>query len=1365
MSTPASDLYQQNAGVRALNSGPIVIRTYNDLSGNNTYFLGKYDIPISSNYVLITSADGKLAPSNAIYVSSIAGSTMNASIVSASTVSASTVSASTVISQFINYSTLSGSTISTNSLAVTNLIASNISVSSLALDKFLSLTGSTITTNTQIVNSTLLVSTLIAANISVSSLALDKFSTLTGSSIIASTLVISTITTNTQIVNSTLVVSTLTATNINIPTVTSDKFSTLTGSSIIASTLAISTITTNTQIVNSTLVVSTLTATNINIPTVTSDKFSTLTGSSIIASTLLISTITSNTIVVKSTLLVSTLIATNISVSSLALDKFSTLTGSSIIASTLAISTITSNTQIVNSTLLVSTLTATNVGIGTTTPQYNLDVAGTVRNSVNMFADNSAQITATPALDYTTFGQNLTAISQLPSNNYNGCAISANGQYQVVTTNGIYYSSNYGQSWTLTQFGTIFYGIAMSASGQYVVVCSNMSPYIIYISSNYGQTWVSTGQQLSGVSGCITMSASGQYISAVSKSNQIYISNNNGITWQTISLSNSAICVIMSASGQYQIVGTNAACYYSLNYGQTWQQSTGTPNNGTNIALTMSASGQYAIAAVYPIGLYSSSDYGKSWSTISSSPTLIYTLSMSASGQYVIGGQYNNINNTHYIYYSINYGINWIQTSYSSSSNYWNSCEMSSSGQYLLVANTNGNVVKSITEFPPQMITSQSTTASTALNISAPNITIGQNVGIFLGKNTDINNYGMMGFQYVDSNSAYNYLYLGMASNAILCINSIGYVGIGTTNPASLFTVNGLITCGNINASPSVSITAGPSTLINYSLFGQIWTPVSSLPVGSYKSCAMSANGKYRIVTRSLLSGIYVSSDYGQTWSITTTAFIVSNVAISANGQYAITSVSQNGGSNGNILISPNFGQGWGYTPSLDTLGWYDGKPAISSDGRYMIIVSGMTQQIMRSANYGQTWTYVGPSLLWGSVAMSSSGQYQYATTYNIAGFGYYSSDYGLTWTQSTGTAPSNRGYKCSMSSSGLFVYIAFGNVGGIYISSNAGQTWTASNLGNASIVATSESGQYAIASSVFGTSPYYLYYSTNYGQNWTASSYSSPNSNEWKSIALSASGQYAFVLHESTSVLQVSSELSATSAPLLNMVTTDPNPFTALSLLASNITSSTSNYGIVIGKSASNSNSFQILYNYIGLDSTFNNLSISTYNNKIILTVIANGNVGIGINPLTPLHVNGTITSGSILPLSDNLYNIGSIPNRFAAVHAANGTIQTSDSSEKDLILLPYGLNEVMQVSTIMYKWKSQALLPDTDPSKNFKYYGVCADQLSNIFPELIYNEDPNVPMQLNYSELIPVVIKAIQEQSEQITILTQRLTSAGIP
>ena len=145
---------------------------------------------------------------------------------------------------------------------------------------------------------------------------------------------------------------------------------------------------------------------------------------------------------------------------------------------------------------------------------------------------------------------------------------------------------------------------------------------------------------------------------------------------------------------------------------------------------------------------------------------------------------------------------------------------------------------------------------------------------------------------------------------------------------------------------------------------------------------------------------------------------------------------------------------------------------------------------------------------------------------------------------------------------------------------------------------------------------------------------------------------------------------------------------------------------------------------------------------------------------------------NGNIIPGIDNAYSAGLSGNRFTAVYASGGVITTSDSSEKDLTILPYGLNELIQIRTIMYKWKSQALLPDTNPEKNFQYYGICADQLSAIFPELVYNEDPNVPMQLNYSELIPVVIKAVQEQNviiqkqaEQITELKQRLAAAGIP
>ena len=155
---------------------------------------------------------------------------------------------------------------------------------------------------------------------------------------------------------------------------------------------------------------------------------------------------------------------------------------------------------------------------------------------------------------------------------------------------------------------------------------------------------------------------------------------------------------------------------------------------------------------------------------------------------------------------------------------------------------------------------------------------------------------------------------------------------------------------------------------------------------------------------------------------------------------------------------------------------------------------------------------------------------------------------------------------------------------------------------------------------------------------------------------------------------------------------------------------------------------------------------NISTLNTNILTTSTFNVSTMIS-------NASNTITvRGSVFPSADITYGLGSGSFRFTTVYASGGVITTSDSSEKDLILLPYGLNEVMQVKTIMYKWKSQALLPDTDLTKHFQYYGICADQLSAIFPELVYNEDPNVPMQLNYSELIPVVIKAIQEQNDSI-------------
>jgi hypothetical protein len=73
----STDRNNQISGITSVSSGPLILRTYNNQSGNNTYLVTNYEYPVSSNYVLITSSGGQLAPSNNFYVSSISASTMN----------------------------------------------------------------------------------------------------------------------------------------------------------------------------------------------------------------------------------------------------------------------------------------------------------------------------------------------------------------------------------------------------------------------------------------------------------------------------------------------------------------------------------------------------------------------------------------------------------------------------------------------------------------------------------------------------------------------------------------------------------------------------------------------------------------------------------------------------------------------------------------------------------------------------------------------------------------------------------------------------------------------------------------------------------------------------------------------------------------------------------------------------------------------------------------------------------------------------------------------------------------------------------------------------------------------------------------
>ena len=112
--------------------------------------------------------------------------------------------------------------------------------------------------------------------------------------------------------------------------------------------------------------------------------------------------------------------------------------------------------------------------------------------------------------------------------------------------------------------------------------------------------------------------------------------------------------------------------------------------------------------------------------------------------------------------------------------------------------------------------------------------------------------------------------------------------------------------------------------------------------------------------------------------------------------------------------------------------------------------------------------------------------------------------------------------------------------------------------------------------------------------------------------------------------------------------------------------------------------------------------------------------------------------------PSISNTVSLGSNNNLWSFVYAANGMIQTSDHRfKKDIRSFSYGLKTVIDLNPISYRWK--------DRKDKKTHLGLIAQEVQLIVPEIVYDENSEA-LGMNYSELVPVLIKAIQEQQEII-------------
>lgn len=131
--------------------------------------------------------------------------------------------------------------------------------------------------------------------------------------------------------------------------------------------------------------------------------------------------------------------------------------------------------------------------------------------------------------------------------------------------------------------------------------------------------------------------------------------------------------------------------------------------------------------------------------------------------------------------------------------------------------------------------------------------------------------------------------------------------------------------------------------------------------------------------------------------------------------------------------------------------------------------------------------------------------------------------------------------------------------------------------------------------------------------------------------------------------------------------------------------------------------------------------------------------------------------------PNNNNAIQLGSSGFRWSEIWSVNGLNQSSDRRlKKNIAPLAYGLEAIMNMEPVSYKWKK---------GNADNQLGFIAQDMEEVIPEVVSHHimtpeqltivktegrEPSEDMYaMNYAKLIPVLVKAIQEQQEQIQVL----------
>ncbi len=299
-----------------------------------------------------------------------------------------------------------------------------------------------------------------------------------------------------------------------------------------------------------------------------------------------------------------------------------------------------------------------------------------------------------------------------------------------------------------------------------------------------------------------------------------------------------------------------------------------------------------------------------------------------------------------------------------------------------------------------------------------------------------------------------------------------------------------------------------------------LWTDRVSAGAPGWKQIASSSSGQFMIA--SAYDGhLYATNDYGVTWDDRTPVDSTPSISqwtsldVSTSGQKIVAVDFLGTGSQEGIFLSNDYGQTW-TIPTRSYSAQYWNYAIMSADGVHLVATD-MSNHLYTSNDSGVTWAQSTFSVSYFNIAASSDGHFVLATDSSFVVNASY--DYGVTWSPEISTAGLYL-QQFALSADGSYVYATSSGFNGeIYSSTDSGVTWapqTSAGTGFWSSISSSSDGSVVIAAtsaSFESIAPGHVFVSSDYGATWFEQS--SLGEGNWSGVATNNDGTQLAVVNQ----------------------------------------------------------------------------------------------------------------------------------------------------------------------------------------------------------------------------------------------------------